>query len=171
VSTTKYAHNSSLLTVSVISGNSTASMYFWKHLIKPLVIIKYGDVLTPEEIGTYSPQLYALFWPQRADPHYDLRDSVASRFELFTTLSNQIGVVIKEEVLDKFKTNPKLFEKVNPFQSEDFVELCSIARSCVDSCLASMIKNLTEFIENQQNNIPNGDRNPMLPKFMSLKVT
>lgn len=105
-----------------------------------------------------------------SDPHYDLRDSVASRYELFTTLSNQIGVFLKEEVLEKFKTNPKLFEKVNPFKIEDFMELRSIARSCVDSCLTTMIKNLSEFIENQKNNVPNGDRNPMLPKFMSIKT-
>lgn len=147
-------------------------MYFWKHLIKPLVITKYGDVLTPEEIGTSFAILtfWALCLIRLTDPHYDLRDSVASRHELFTTLSNQIGVVLKDEVLEKFKANPKLFEKVNPFKPEDFVELRSIARSCVDSCLAMMIKNLTEYIENQKNNISNGDRNPMMPRFMSIKT-
>lgn len=152
VSVSGLAVNTLISYLNLVFGNSTASMYFWKHLIKPLVITKYGDVLTPEEI----------------DPHYDLRDSVASRHELFTTLSNQIGVVLKDDVLEKFKANPKLFEKVNPFKPEDFVELRSIARSCVDSCLAMMIKNLTEYIENQKNNISNGDRNPMMPDRKSV---
>jgi hypothetical protein len=110
---------------NMIFGHSPASLVFWGQHIKTLIITKYGQIFSAEELETI----------------YDHRQFV-DKFALLEMTQQRVGIVWKRDKMQKLRQHPEEFEKPNPLLPEDFDSVSCWIRNNYDEFLNELLRTL-----------------------------
>jgi hypothetical protein len=118
-------------------SNGVACNLYWKWVLKPLLVFKFGDCLTPEE----------------HDSHCDVRSTFFGydKLAFFAKLQQQVGVKFSDKTVARFIEDPTRFETKWPLTINDFEAVNSRTKQF-----------FTEFIDRELDSLSQELRNNMM---------